>query len=1332
MPSIRLRNQDDGGNATTICRAIDVMTIMNVNGISAINALPLEGGDYTVFVNRDEDIQRILNLSPEALGKHKLKPETPAMVTAARSVFCRSVPAYALDFSSEKLAEELIHSTEWLKAKDIIEVSKIDCKSEKFCMLKICFSTEELCKRAQKEGLKGWVYTTPPSVTCRVATLFAAGVRKVATNLEGVATRPSRKKAARAIIPQEEVAKQSTGSKTQKRLTTKRGHSQVRGGAAGGGGARTPLASAVDKNTADEVEMQMPPPAGPPAVTVRPAQIKLDLSDIIHLNLLVLTASEHARQAEMARPGSYQDTYNGIMNRNGAPGICLMETVEFPRPGRATTEVDRDQPQRLPAPQANTPSAETPVENNRYKEALIKPAPARSRKQETPAKAAGLDRIGRSRIISGPKTKQAQTAKAERASSSKVRTSSSPPSARGEEEPTRAVDTSKQAQTKEQPQKAALPSSSSSSGSVKRDRDSDNEAAAEEAEVAPESEGVGDSLKVYGYTVHKSNRSGERNDGVAVATKYGLKCKVLDNFMSETLAVEVDTDTGPVVIATSYLPPRRPYLPWADYNRLAQMRKPVYIAGDLNAKHRVLGHTSRNQVGDGLAGLIADGKLQHIGPNFATYIAMPGSGTPDIVLCNRRAYHNITLQEGPITTSDHIPIVITLSTNPIQTPRQQVYRYGAADWQSFKDTLTDRHVNPPDLQGGTLEEIDDHYSAWSAELGEAMEQHIPKTNHRTTQHTPLTREEQLVHVRYAAIKRHASVHGWTVDLLRRYRNLQQELQEILIRKRNTTWERIIDRLSTQYNDPAKYWRKIKQLSGNTRSPAPYIQDGERVAHTHKEEEMLRNRLINTFQITEEEDENFDLRHDDEVHNELQERSIGSPITPHANADRGRLQPGCPLTSPIQFWEIEMAIKRLRPKAPGSSGVGKQVLERLPVCTKQRLLDIINASFSAGYFPDAFKKATIVMMPKEGKDPREAKNYRPISLLEVPGKLMEKILNLRLRQHLEQTGYHHPEQFGFRIGRGTGMAIAAATELIAQNKVALKQCFVVLRDVSKAFDKVWHTGLKLKILRMGLPDVMTRTLCDFLDDRTASIKIGHITGPAFELQSGVPQGSVLSPTLYICYTADMPPAQLPQADVGFADDISQVISEATAGRMFMAVRAAREIERINRFERQWKITTNVNKFKVIPLAQYKTEDLIIDGEAPVEYSSSGSLLGLGISKRGYRITNKTEATSNQGNYHTNTRLPSNPSARTVGNSTPQAPESAEQSTEVRLQRSAGTNNRTTTRRSKDGTSQCPTPQRGGGHLGTHGTEKHPHLRLPTKKKRRDKRKPRMVPQKPHKG
>ena len=183
---------------------------------------------------------------------------------------------------------------------------------------------------------------------------------------------------------------------------------------------------------------------------------------------------------------------------------------------------------------------------------------------------------------------------------------------------------------------------------------------------------------------------------------------------------------------------------------------------------------------------------------------------------------------------------------------------------------------------------------------------------------------------------------------------------------------------------------------------------------------------------------------------------------------------------------------------------------------------------------------MIYILKEGKSPIEHINYRPISLLNIPGKIFEKILNNRIIQHLEMNNLQTPRQHGFRKNRGTHTATAILNETIATAFGNGNKVNVVLEDISKAFDKVWHDELKL--IQANFPTYLVRINSYYLENRTAAIRIGTFLGQKFPLLSGVPQGGYLSPTLFALYTADLPPPSGNNESIIYADGITQIIQK----------------------------------------------------------------------------------------------------------------------------------------------------------------------------------------------
>ncbi len=152
------------------------------------------------------------------------------------------------------------------------------------------------------------------------------------------------------------------------------------------------------------------------------------------------------------------------------------------------------------------------------------------------------------------------------------------------------------------------------------------------------------------------------------------------------------------------------------------------------------------------------------------------------------------------------------------------------------------------------------------------------------------------------------------------------------------------------------------------------------------------------------------------------------------------------------------INQMKNKALDTTNITKEIIEKCPPSAITNLRQIFNSCQATGYFPNQYKHATIKLISKANKTPQNALNYRPISLLEVPGKILEKIILSRLNSYLTEHNIINNRQHGFRSKRGTQTAITTAYDYASQALANKNQCYIILRDVAKTFDKVWHTGL----------------------------------------------------------------------------------------------------------------------------------------------------------------------------------------------------------------------------------------------------------------------------------
>ena len=206
-----------------------------------------------------------------------------------------------------------------------------------------------------------------------------------------------------------------------------------------------------------------------------------------------------------------------------------------------------------------------------------------------------------------------------------------------------------------------------------------------------------------------------------------------------------------------------------------------------------------------------------------------------------------------------------------------------------------------------------------------------------------------------------------------------------------------------------------------------------------------------------------------------------------------------------------------------------------VLTKQ-LTYLFNQSIALGTFPDSWKSATVTPIPKAG-ELSQVTNWRPISILPLIGKMMEKLCNKILVDYVESQGILCDEQFGFRKKRSTSLAIFNYVKYLTDNINKRKLIGSMYIDFARAFDSINHCRLIEKLFDMGVPGQLVVWIEDYLNNRVIRTKLNNNISNAGDLLCGVPQGSILGPTLFLCYINDLA-MYMHEIDVGiflYADD-----------------------------------------------------------------------------------------------------------------------------------------------------------------------------------------------------
>ena len=551
----------------------------------------------------------------------------------------------------------------------------------------------------------------------------------------------------------------------------------------------------------------------------------------------------------------------------------------------------------------------------------------------------------------------------------------------------------------------------------------------------------------------------------------------------------------------------------------------------------------------------------------------------DLVLTDKEEIIEDLKIGDKLGASDHASIVFDvlcdIERNDPQNMRPNFYK---ADYNSIRDYLKT-------VEWNEMYELntEDSWKFFMTKINYCIEKHVPVKRTNTKFKKPKWMDQYCVRKvkkKYHAWKRFTYSHSY-VD----YENYCK--------------------LRNSASKAVRFAKKRYQ-----RGIAESVKESPKTFWSHVKEETKSKSNIGDIK-----DENGEIRTDDAEKAEILNDFFASVFTVEGNSEMPEFEQKVKDNEHLSFVDIkaEKVLKQLKTlNSSKSCGPDQCHPYFLKECAEEiyiPLTEIFRKSLRSGEVPEDWRRANITCIFKKGNK-QDPGNYRPVSLTSVICKLLESNIREEIMNHLSKHNLLSDSQFGFRKNRSTILQLLTVMEDWTEALDNNLQVDTVYMDFRKAFDSVPHKRLIKKLAGYGIDGTLLTWLKNFLNERKQRVVINGKASKWNDVLSGIPQGSILGPVLFILYINDLPGVVGSVCQL-FADDCKlyrNIKSEADLREL------QEDIDRLCQWSKDWLLGFNIKKCKLVSYGNihFETEYKLTDSDNNSHtLSSDDSECDLGI-------------------------------------------------------------------------------------------------------------------------